>query len=88
MARKLWVAAFALIAAVAGSTAASTDPMMPTPAGGPDVQYCLRIEAVTGTRLETVRCWTRAEWTDQGVDVDKEWAREGVRVIEPQRATL
>jgi hypothetical protein len=88
MARKLWVAAFALIAAVAGSTAASTDPMMPAPAGGPDVQYCLRIEAVTGTRLETVRCWTRAEWTDQGVDVDKEWAREGVRVIEPRRATL
>ena len=46
------------------------------------------IEAVTGTRLETVRCWTRAEWAEQGVNVDEEWAREGVRVIEPGRASL
>ena len=30
---------------------------------------------------ETVQCWTRAEWLDQDVDIDKEWAKEGVSVI-------
>jgi uncharacterized protein YjhX (UPF0386 family) len=41
----------------------------------------MRIEAVTGTRLETVKCWTREEWADQGVDVDVDWPKEGVAVI-------
>jgi hypothetical protein len=40
------------------------------------------VEPVTGTLVERVRCWTRAQWAEQGVDVDKEWAREGVTVIE------
>jgi hypothetical protein len=31
--------------------------------------------------LETVLCWTRAEWAEQGVDVDKDWATEGVAII-------
>lgn len=44
--------------------------------------YCLRVEAATGTRLETVQCWTRDQWADLEVDVDAEWAKEGVRVIE------
>jgi len=89
MAQKIWVAAFGLIAAASASAAASSGPTeMPSPTDSPDVLYCLRIEAVTGTRLETVRCWTRAEWIDQGVDVDKEWAKEGVRVIAPRRASL
>ena len=43
--------------------------------------FCLRVEAVTGTRLESVECWTRDEWADQDVDVDAEWAAEGVRVV-------
>ena len=51
------------------------------PAAGPDARYCLRVEAATGTRLETVQCWTREEWAALEVDVDREWAREGVRVI-------
>jgi hypothetical protein len=42
----------------------------------------MRIEAITGSRLEEVKCWTRAEWAEQGVDVDHDWAAEGVRVIE------
>ena len=25
--------------------------------------------------------WYTEEWADQGVDVDKEWARNGVKVI-------
>lgn len=43
--------------------------------------YCLRVEAATGTRLETVQCWTRDQWAEMEVDVDAEWAAEGVRVI-------
>ena len=40
------------------------------------------VEPVMGTRMERIRCWTRGRWAEQGVDLDKEWAREGVRVIE------
>ena len=52
----------------------------PAPPGGPDTRYCMRIE-VTGYAADPVRCWTRADWAEQGVDVDREWAKEGVRVI-------
>lgn len=51
------------------------------PEGTSQTQYCMRVEAVTGTRIEEVKCWTRAEWADRGVDVDVDWAREGVRTI-------
>jgi uncharacterized protein YjhX (UPF0386 family) len=30
--------------------------------------------------VETVQCWTRDEWAYQDVDVDKAWAKDGVRV--------
>ena len=43
--------------------------------------YCLRIEAVTGTRLEEIKCLTRQQWAELEVDVDAEWSAEGVRVI-------
>ena len=52
----------------------------PAPPGGPDTKYCMRIE-VTGNVADPVRCWTRADWADQGVDIDRDWAKEGVRVI-------
>ena len=58
------------------------DNMAGAPAAGPDARYCLRVEAVTGSRVERIRCWTREQWAGLGVDVDKEWAKEGVRVIE------
>jgi hypothetical protein len=50
------------------------------PEAGPDAKYCLRVDPFTGSRIETVQCWTRQQWADQGVDVDKEWAKEGVTV--------
>ena len=34
----------------------------------------------TGSLVETVQCWTRAQWVEQGVDVDKAWAKEGVAI--------
>ena len=51
------------------------------PAGNPETRYCMYIEAITGSRIEKVKCWTREEWAEQGVDVDKDWAKEGVRTI-------
>lgn len=74
----------ALGAIVATSAAAAQPEQVPgagAPAAPPDALYCLKTEPVTGTRLEDVQCWTREEWAEQDVDLDKEWAKEGVSVI-------
>jgi len=73
----------ALSAIIATSTAASTQPTETTaaPAGTAETRYCMRVEPQTGSRLESVECWTREQWAEGGVDVDKEWAKEGVRVL-------
>jgi hypothetical protein len=72
---------FLLVGLAGIASPAVARPAMPAPAGTPTTLYCMRIEAVTGTRLETVKCWTRDEWAEQGVDVDKDWPKEGVAVI-------
>lgn len=59
----------------------STVPAQGAPPAGENARYCLKVEAVTGTRLETIECRTRQEWAEWEVDVDQEWAEEGVRVI-------
>lgn len=56
-------------------------PQTAAPPGTPTTKYCMRVE-LTGHVMEPVRCWTREEWAEQGVDVDREWPREGVRIIE------
>ena len=83
MTRKGWLIALGVIATASPVLASQPDPsrMKVAPAGTPQTRYCMRIEAVTGTRLETVKCWTREEWAEQEVDVDREWAENGVRVI-------
>ena len=83
MAQSIVIAALGLAAAAspAWSTNPEPAPAAGAPAGTPDTRYCMRIEAITGSRLEEVKCWTRDEWAEQGVDVDAEWPREGVRVI-------
>jgi len=83
MAHKQLLAAFGMLAAASPLLANNPDlaPMTAAPTASPDAKYCLRIEPVTGTRLEFVRCWTRQEWAEKDVDVDKEWAREGVAVV-------
>jgi len=50
------------------------------PQASENAQYCLNIE-ITGSRVEKVLCLTRAEWVDEEVDVDREWAENGVRVV-------
>ena len=53
----------------------------PAPPGGPETRYCLRVDPPTGSRIETIQCRTRDEWWALDVDVDREWADNGVRVI-------
>ena len=82
MAYKALAVALAFIAASSAGATPNTEPRPATaPPGTPQTRYCMRIEAITGSRMEQVRCWTRAEWADQDVDVDQEWPKEGVRVI-------
>ena len=75
--------AAALLAALSAVSAVHARPA-PEPldqSGNPDTRYCMRVAPLTGSRIETVRCWTRQEWADQGVDLAKEWPREGVRIL-------
>jgi hypothetical protein len=51
------------------------------PPGGAETRYCLRVDPVIGTRIETIQCRTREDWAELDVNVDKEWAENGVRVI-------
>lgn len=51
------------------------------PPGTPTTRYCLRVDPSTGSRIETIQCRTREDWADLDVDVDQEWAANGVRVI-------
>jgi len=83
MAYKQLALALSLIVVSSPISAATAQPppMTAAPAGTPETRYCMKIEAVTGTRLETIECWTRAEWAEQEVDVDKDWPKEGVRVM-------
>jgi hypothetical protein len=82
--RKAAVAFSLIVVAVSPVPAQSAgrDSLAGAPAAGPEARYCLRVEPVTGTLVERVRCWTREQWVEQGVEVDKEWAKEGVSVIE------
>jgi hypothetical protein len=83
MSHRKWAAACGLLVAAASPALAQpAERDAGAPAAGPEARYCLRVEPLTGTLVERVRCWTRGQWADQGVDVDREWAREGVRIIE------
>jgi hypothetical protein len=51
------------------------------PAGSATTRYCLRVDPLPGSRLETIQCRTREDWALLEVDVDQEWAQNGVKVI-------
>ena len=51
------------------------------PPGDAATRYCLRIEPIIGSRIETIRCKTRDEWAMLEIDVDHEWAENGVKVL-------
>jgi hypothetical protein len=83
MSHKELAVTFSLIVAASPvlAQAPERDPMAGAPTAGPEARYCLRVAADTGSLIERIRCWTREQWAEQGVDVDKEWAKEGVSVI-------
>lgn len=82
MAHTKLVLALGMIAAASPVPAASDDRTgMTAPPGTSETRYCMRIEPITGTRVEQIKCWTREQWWVQGVDVDEDWAEEGVRTI-------
>lgn len=82
MSRTLIAIASCILVTASPGWATQTDRMQEgAPQAGENARYCLKVEAATGTRLETVQCHTRTQWAELDVDVDKEWAKEGVRVI-------
>jgi hypothetical protein len=82
MAWKELIVALGMIVAVSPVSAALPQPTREAaPTAGPDARYCLRVDPITGSRMETIQCNTRDEWAQLDVDVDKEWADNGVRVI-------
>jgi len=83
MARNVVVLIAFSLTAASPFSAASADPVLPqpAPADSPGARYCMRVGPLTGNLAETVQCWTRAEWAEQGVDVDKDWSKEGVAVL-------
>ena len=81
MAHKHMLAALSLMITVS-PVSASIDPTPSTaPPGNPGTLYCMRVDPITGSNVQTIQCWTSDEWAEQDVDVDKEWAKNGVRTI-------
>jgi hypothetical protein len=84
MAPKQLILAFGMMVLASPVAATVQGPEQATseaaPPGGPDTRYCLQTDPVTGTRIGGVLCNTREEWAMLGVDVDEEWADNGVRV--------
>jgi hypothetical protein len=82
MARKT-LTSLVLLAAASPLFAASLQQPPPSvaPPGNPNTLYCMHVDPITGSNVQTIQCWTRAEWAEQDVDVDKEWAKNGVKII-------
>ncbi len=74
--------AFAISVVVATPSFAHEPTSVIAPAGTAETKYCMWVEPMTGSRLETVQCYTREQWAEADVDVDKDWPKEGVRIIE------
>jgi hypothetical protein len=81
--RKQVLVALGVVTAISPAFAAQTEPVPGegAPAAPADAKYCIHVEPITGSRIEMVQCETRQEWALLGVDVDREWAKEGVRVV-------
>lgn len=84
MAHKELIVALGMILAASPGWASQPEPTRESvaPAGTATTRYCLRVEPITGSRIETIQCRTRDDWAALEVDVDQEWAENGVRVIE------
>jgi hypothetical protein len=88
MAHRELIVALSMIVGISPVSATQTDRPQEAaaPAAPADARYCLRVEPITGSRMETIRCMTREDWARLEVDVDQEWAENGVRIIGPNPA--
>jgi hypothetical protein len=82
MAHRTLVVALGMIIATSAAAQPEMPPPATAPAGTATTRYCLRVDPITGSRIETIQCRTREDWASLEVDVDQEWAENGVRVIE------
>ena len=80
MAHILIVALSTFLAVPPAPSGSEASALSAAPVEGADARYCLRVAPIIGTRVEAVRCWTRQQWADLGVDVDQEWEKEGVAI--------
>ena len=71
----------ALSMSVAALPSAGNPSPAAAPAGTPSTKYCLRVDPIIGSRIETVQCKTREQWAELDVNVDQEWADNGVNTI-------
>jgi hypothetical protein len=85
MAFKQLALASIMMAAASPLSASQPQPMRESaaPEAPAEARYCLRVDPPTGSRIETIRCETRDDWAMLDVDVDQEWAENGVRIIGP-----
>jgi hypothetical protein len=83
MVDRLFIVALGIVAAASPVSASQSERIRESvaPEAPPSARYCLRVEPITGSRMETVQCRTREDWALLEVDVDQEWADNGVRVI-------
>jgi hypothetical protein len=83
MARSRLIAALTVIVATPLWAQPDPAPVTAAPPTPAEARYCLHVGPLTGEIVERVECWTRAEWAEQGVDVDKELPKEGVPPVRP-----
>ena len=82
MARKTFISLVLLAAASPVAAANLQQPQEPAaPPGNASTLYCMHVDPMPGSNVQTIQCWTREQWAEQDVDVDNEWAKNGVKVI-------
>ena len=88
MMHKGLIAVLGIIVAASPVAASQPDltPATGAPPGTPATRYCLRVEPSPAAASRRSNAGPANEWADQGVDVDKEWAKEGVRVLADARS--
>jgi hypothetical protein len=83
--KRILLASVLAAGAVPIAASQSDQPYEAAVTGAPDAPegalYCLKMEPITGTRIGSVLCWTRQEWAENDIDLDKAWAEDGVEVI-------
>lgn len=83
MAHKALIAGLGMVVASLPLSAAASSAPTPSaaPPGTPFTRYCLRVDPLPDSRIPTIQCRTRDDWASLDVNVDEEWAENGVRVI-------